>query len=134
MILFIEKGIRGGISVCCNRYSEANNKYMPEYDASDTTKSLLYLDVNNLYGWAMAQPLPLEGFEWADTAIDVTSVLDDSPIGYILQVDLEYPEVLHDLHKDFPFCAEHRVSPASELSKLMANLYNKKEYIHHSSN
>ncbi|KAG5883795.1 hypothetical protein JTB14_036672 [Gonioctena quinquepunctata] len=103
--------MEGGISVCSNRFSESNNKYMPNYDPSKPTKSLLYPDVNNLYGLAMSQPLPFGGSKWADTNIDVTMIPDDSSVGYILRVDLEYPKNIHDLHKDFP--------PTSKLSKLM---------------
>ncbi|XP_074035264.1 uncharacterized protein [Leptinotarsa decemlineata] len=125
---------RGGISVCCNRYSEANNKYMPTYDPTKLSKYIMYFDVNNLYGWAMSQFLPYGGFEWVDTNIDVSQIPDDNPEGYILQVDLEYPEGLHDLHKDFPFCPEHRAPPNSKLTKLMPTLYNKTEYTLHYRN
>ncbi|XP_066157596.1 uncharacterized protein [Euwallacea fornicatus] len=85
-IMFIEKGIRGGVSVCSSRYSEANNKYMFDYDPVKPSKYLLYLDVNNLYGKAMCEPLPYGGFEWIeDTNFDVLTIPDDSPVGYILQ-------------------------------------------------
>ncbi|CAH1109243.1 unnamed protein product [Psylliodes chrysocephalus] len=134
MVMFIEEGIRGGISVCCNRYSEANNRYMETYDPTKSTKYLFYLDVNNLYGWAMSQFLPYDGFEWVDTNIDVTQIPNDAQEGYVLQVDLEYPEGIHDLHKDFPFCAEHSVPPGSTLTKLMSTLYNKEKYILHYRN
>ncbi|XP_050516505.1 uncharacterized protein LOC114341853 [Diabrotica virgifera virgifera] len=130
MILFMEKAIRGGISVCSGRMSEANNKYMPNYDPAQPSKYLMYFDVNNLYGWAMGEPLPYGGFEWMDAKdIDVMSVPDDSPVGYMLQVDLDYPRKLHDLHSDFPFAAEHRKALGSNHTKLMTTLYNKKEYI-----
>ncbi|CAG9833236.1 unnamed protein product [Diabrotica balteata] len=126
-IMFIEKAIRGGISQVSNRYSEANNKSKP-------SKYVLYLDVNNLYGWAICQFLPYGGFEWVDTNIDVLSIPDDGDTGYILQVDLEYPEHLHDLHRDLPFCCEYRVPPRSKLPKLMTTLYHKKEYTLHYRN
>ncbi|XP_050500679.1 uncharacterized protein LOC126888603 [Diabrotica virgifera virgifera] len=130
MILFMEKAIRGGISVCSGRMSEANNKYMSNYDPAQPSKYLMYFDVNNLYGWAMGEPLPYGGFEWMDAKdIDVMSVPDDSPVGYMLQVDLDYPRQLHDLHSDFPFAAEHRKALGSNHTKLMTTLYNKKEYI-----
>ena len=54
MYLFIEKELRGGISYIAKRYSEANNKYMKNYDPKNSSKFLTYLDVNNLYGWAMS--------------------------------------------------------------------------------
>ena len=59
MHLFIEEGIRGGISVICNRYSKANNKYLPNFRQDEESKY-----ANNLYGWAMSQPLPMDSFAW----------------------------------------------------------------------
>ncbi|XP_072388760.1 uncharacterized protein [Diabrotica undecimpunctata] len=138
MVLFYENAIRGGISVCSNRFSEANNKYMSEYDPKKPSKYLMYLDVNNLYGFAMQQLLPYGGFKWVDdvTSFDVTSIPDNSDIGYVLQVDLSYPQELHDKHKDFPFAAERSVPPSGgvKLSKLMTTLNDKKEYTVHYKN
>ncbi|CAH1101833.1 unnamed protein product [Psylliodes chrysocephalus] len=136
MIMFIEKAIRDGISVCSNRFSEANNKYKTNYDPSLSSKYLMYLDVNNLYGWAMCEPLPYDGFRWVDdiTNFDPMTIPDDSEDGYILQVDLEYPRKLHDLHKDFPFAAEHRKPPGSKLNKLMTTLHDKSGYTIHYRN
>ncbi|CAH1106760.1 unnamed protein product [Psylliodes chrysocephalus] len=139
MFLFVEKGIRGGLSqVCSKRRSHANNRYMPSYDTSKTDSYLMYFDINNQYGYAMSQPLPYAGFEWADTNIDVTTIPDDAAEGYMLEVDLEYPEHLHDHHKDIPFCAEH-INPKTskppktckELTKLMATLHSKTKYVIH---
>ena len=61
---FIEKGMRGGISYIANRYGKANNKYMKTYDEKAPSKYVMYLDANNLYGWAMSQYLPTGGFRW----------------------------------------------------------------------
>ncbi|CAG9836278.1 unnamed protein product [Diabrotica balteata] len=70
----------------------------------------------------MGEPLPYEGFEWMDHRdFDVMSVPDDSPVGYILQVDLEYPRTLHDLHSDFPFAPEHRKAEGSNLRRVRIN-------------
>ena len=60
----VEKGLRGGISYIANRYSKPNNKYMCDYDKGKESSYLMYLDANNLYGWAMCQPLPTGGFKW----------------------------------------------------------------------
>ena len=58
MFQFIEKGTRGGISCIANRFGEANNKYMKEYNKEKPSKYIMYLDANNLYGYAMSQYLP----------------------------------------------------------------------------
>ena len=64
MYLFIEKGLRAGISYINERYSEANNKYMKNYDPEKLSKFITYLDLNNLYGWAMSGYLPYNRFKW----------------------------------------------------------------------
>ena len=110
MFQFIEKGLRGGISYIANRHGEANNKYMKEYDEMAPSKYIMYLDANNLYGWAISQYLPTGGFRWMTekqiNKIDLSKYKEDSDKGIILEVDLEYPEELHDLHNDYPLAAE----------------------------
>lgn len=64
MFQFIEKGMRGGISYIANRYGKANNKYMKSHNEKEPSKYIMYLDANNLYGWAMSQYLPTGGFKW----------------------------------------------------------------------
>ena len=64
MLLMVEKGIRGGICHAIHRYAKANNKYMIYYDENKEISYILYLDANNLYGWAMSQKLPVNGFKW----------------------------------------------------------------------
>ena len=56
--LFIEKGLRGGISYNANRYAKANNKKMKNYDPKKLSKFVTYLDMNDLYGLAMRSYLP----------------------------------------------------------------------------
>ena len=95
MLMMFEKGIRGGISQISKRYAEANNKYMKEFDKTKPSTFIQYLDANNLYGWAMSQKLPTHGFKWMDVC-NLTSVKKllekkDTKIGYIFEVDLEYP-------------------------------------------
>ena len=63
MLLMVEKGTRGGICQAIHRYAKANNKYMKNYDKNIESSYLTYLDANNLYGWAMSQKLPVNGFK-----------------------------------------------------------------------
>ena len=106
MYLFIEEGLRGRISMISNRFSKANNPYVPDYDPTQENFCVMYFDANNLYGWAMSQSLPTGEFDWlADQEIaelDITDVEDDNEENCILEVDLQYPTELHDLHNDYP--------------------------------
>ena len=63
MLLMFEQGIRSGITQAVRKYTAANNPYMGDkFDPNEDTTYLQYLDANNLYGWAMSQPLPTGGF------------------------------------------------------------------------
>ncbi|XP_070159453.1 uncharacterized protein [Polyergus mexicanus] len=94
------------------------------YDSSEPSSYLMYFDINNLYGWAMCQSLPYENFRWVDNvmSVDLMSVTSDSPIGYILEVDLAYPSDLHDSHADLPFCPTRDKPPGKRDEKLLATL------------
>ena len=132
MFQFIEKGMRGGISYIANRYGKANNKYMRgEYDQKAPSKYIMYLDANNLYGWAMSQYLPRSGFKWLTEKqinnINLVKYNKNSGKGSILEVDLEYPKELHNLHNDYPLAAERvRVNKdmLSKYCKKIATKYN----------
>ena len=104
MFQFIEKGMHGGVSYIANRYGKANNEYMKKYDEKAPSKYITYLDANNLYGWAMSQYLPTGGFRWLTenkmSKIDLAKYKEDSKKDVILEVDLEYPQKLYDLHND----------------------------------
>ena len=63
MLVMVEKGLRGGIRYAIHRYGKANNKYMKNYDKNKELSYLIYSDTNNLYGWAMSQKLPVNGFK-----------------------------------------------------------------------
>ena len=69
MFQFIEKGMRGGVSYIANQYGKANNKYMEEYNEETPSKYVMYLDANNLYGWAVSQYLPTGNFRWMTVKI-----------------------------------------------------------------
>ena len=139
MLLMFEKGIRGGISMISNRYGEANNKYMGQgFNRNKLIKYLMYLDANNLYGCAMSLKLPTYGFKWLTSGEmeklfnnKVVQVWEKTPC--ILEVDLEYPENLHDLHNDYPFCPE-RVECKNGVEKLIPNLKDKTKYVIHYKN
>ena len=94
MHLFIENGLRGGMSMVSQIYSKANNPYLKDYDRSKPTSYIHYLDANDLYGWAMNQPLPIGKFKWLKNddinLLDIESIDVDLRKGYILEVDLEY--------------------------------------------
>jgi len=136
MVLFVERGIRGGLSQCSHRYARAINKYMPSYDPSKPSSYLMYYDVNNLYGWAMCQPLPYADFRWVENiaSFDVMSVASDSAFGYVLEVDLAYPKNLHDAHADLPFCLTCDKPPGKREIKLLATLFDKQRYVMHYRN
>ena len=144
---FFERGTRGGISVITHRYAKANNPYMKVYNSEDDTSYIMYLD--NLYGWAMVQPLPYGGFRW----VEPKHYTQKEPgIGYIYEVDLEYPEELHDLHNHYPCAPESMkvsddmLSPycksikedykisSGNVAKLIPSLYDKKHYVLHEKN
>ena len=134
-LLMIEKGIRGGISIISNRYGKANNKYMKDYNKKEASKYLMYVDANNLYGWAMSQKLPIHSFKWMTDKeiknlfkVQVVQFWERTPC--ILEVDLEYPEELHDLHNDYPLCPE-RVECDKGVKKLIPNLRHKNNYVVH---
>ena len=127
--LFIEKGLRGGISYIAKRYAKANNKYMNDYDPKKPSTFISYLDMNNLYGWAMSEYLPYEGFKWLKTfdQFDVMSFSEKILIGYFLEVDLKYPDELHELHNDYPLAPEKLAVSSDMLSKYCKEIADKHE-------
>ena len=108
MYLFIEKETRSGIFYIAKRYSKANNKYMSDYDSNKPSTFITYLNKNNFYGWARSEYLPHSEFEWLKNVdkLDVMSINKKSDVRYILEVDLEYHDELHELHNDYPFAPE----------------------------
>ena len=129
ILLMFEEGIRGGISMITKRYSKANNPFMvKDFDKNSQTKYISYLAANNLYGWAMSQPLPVGNFEW----MSEEEQKNWKNHSCILEVDLEYPEELHDLHNDYPLAPERL--KVNGVEKLIPNPYDKEKYIVHHEN
>ena len=152
MYLFIEKGLRGGISMVSHRHARANNPRRENYDPSQPNSFLQYLDANNLYGWAMSQPMPTGGFQWTDYTDQILETLATANHGFILEVDLAYPPALHADHNDYPLAPEKMTVSKDQMSpyqkmlidglgvssisceKLVPNLMNKSRYVVHYRN
>ena len=149
--LFIEKGLTGGIYYIGKRYAKASNKYVNDYDHKKPSAFISYLDINDLYGWALTEYLPYNEFEWLKNVdeFDVMPITKKSPIGYFLEVDLKYFDGLHELHNDYPLAPE-KLGVLSDISsnyctkiadkyeikvgdikKLIPNLANKTNYVVH---
>ena len=114
MILQLENNIRGGIaSVIGDRYVK-----------SDENKKILYIDANNLHGWAMSQNLPYDKMKFFDNVNleDNFKTSDDNEIGYFFEVDLKYPDEVKQKTKNFPFCPENKFSPQDIFTNNMKKL------------
>ena len=134
MLLMVKKGIRGGICQAIHRYAKANNEYMKSYDKNIALSYLMYLDANNLYGQAMSQKLPVNGFKLVNELSkfneNFTKNYDEnSNKGYFLEVDVEYPKSLFNLHKDLPFLPERE--KILKCNKLVRNIRDKEKYVVH---
>jgi len=129
MHLFVERGMRGGISMVGKRYAKANNPLVEGYNPAEPTTYIQDLDANNLYGWAMSLHLPKSGFHWKrvmPTEEQIMKLKPNAKRGWILEVDLEYPEELHDAHYSYPLAPEKKATDPRKMSeyqhRLMTNL------------
>ena len=134
--LMLEQGIRGGISQVNLRYASANNSHMKEkFKPEEEISYILYLDMNALYSYSMDQPLPYAEFTWlTETEIqnfNLMSYSKDEEYGFILEIDISYPQELHDLHCDYPFLPIKEKPPGSKQEKLLLTLNSKKNYVIH---
>ena len=102
---------------------------MNDYDPKKSSTFTSYLDMNNLYSWAMSEYHPFEGFKWLKNVdeFDVMSISEKSPIGYFLEVDLEYPDELHELHNDYPLAPEKLAVSSDMLLKYCKKIADKYE-------
>ena len=137
MLLMVEKGIKGGICHPIYRYAKANNKYIKDYDKNKESSYLKYRDVNNLYGWAMSQKLPVNNFEWIEDTFQfnedfIKNYNEESNEVYFLKVNVQYLEKLHELHNHLLFLPERL--KIKKVEKLVANLHDKTEYVIHIRN
>ena len=143
MLMMFEKGIRGGMTHISKRYAEANNKYMKDFNPDKPSSFIQYLDANNLYGWAMSQALPTNGFKWMKdlTKAKVIRILEKvncsmtNPIkktGYIFEVDLEYSHDLWESHNDYPLAPEKL--KVNGVEKLISHFKSRKNYVIHYRN
>ena len=157
MYLFMENSIRGGISMISHRFAKANHTLLPDFKVDEKLQHLIYLDCNNLYGGSLSQYLPTGGFNWPDVEAYPIETIDewllpipsDSPKGYIYEIDIDYPQHLHDEHNCYPLAPEKLVVRPDMLSpfvrekfpdfndtveKLVPNLMPKSRYTVHYQN
>ena len=122
MLLLFERGIRGGIGEAIAEYKKANNKYMKNYDNTKASSYLMYVDANNLYGYAMSKKLPAGDFQWVEdisifTEDYIKNYNENSDTGYLLVADITYPKDLHENHIIYHFCLRK-----SKLTKVLSYL------------
>ena len=107
------------------RYANANNPLVPGYDPSKPKKYIMYLDANNLYGWAMSKPLPKRDFKWKrvmPTEEEILKKKENAKNGWILEVHLEYPAELHEEHNSYPLAPEKKAMKKEWMSAYQKRL------------
>ena len=134
-----------------HRHAIANNPQMQNYHPEQPTSYLMYLDSNNLYGWAMSQPMLTGDFHWVNYTDQILETPADADHGFILEVDLDYPTSLHRAHNDYPLAPEkltitkdqmsryqqkliEELGTSFECEKLVPNLMDKSRYVLHYRN
>jgi len=109
------------------KYAKANNPYVDGYDHTKPNSYLMYFDANNLYGWTLSQPLPTGLMCWLDedeiARFDLSSVPIDGEKVYMLEVDLEYPQELHETHNSYPIAPSHQNVQDDDLSAYSQGLH-----------
>ena len=134
MLLMVEKGTRGGICQAIHRHAKANNKYFKNYYKDFISSHLMYLVPNNLYGWAMSQKLPVNGFKWIEkisrfNKTFIKNYNENSDIGYFFKVDIDYSEKLFNLQKYLTFLPERK--KVHEVEKLICSKEDKEKHVMH---
>ena len=90
----------------------------------------MYLDVNNLYGWAMSKKSPVNNFKWENDLSRfnknfITNYNKNSDVGYFFEVDIKYPKQLSSFHKDLPFLPERK--KLGKVEKLVCSIEDKEK-------
>ena len=134
MLLMMEREIRVAISHVVDHYAKANNKYMKEYHKSKESLYLKYWDVNNLYGWALSQKLPVNNFEQTREISHFNEGFIKNYNGeiderYFLEVDVQCSKPLHELHEDLTFLSI--IVEIEKVEKIVTNLYHKNKNVIH---
>jgi len=123
IIHFLESGIRGGLSFINTRHKRVVNKDLE----IKKEEAIRYIDANNLYGLSQLQKLPYSNFEWLPkyhtATFNPNNIDDNGAKGFILEVDLEYPDDIHYTHNDFPLAPEHNSIELDDLSEYSRNCY-----------
>lgn len=131
-LLMVEKGVRGGMAVLNKRYACANNPYLEDYDFTQPNSYLLYIDFNNLYGFCLKQKIPVSDFKYENPdQVNWMNQPIDADKGYILEVDVSFPENTHDQLQDVCPLPDHKVPPGGKVKKLIASLEPKERYVVH---
>ena len=134
MYRFFEDSIRGEVAMISNRVADANNKYLPDtYNETKPSTYIMDYDKLGLYASTMLEHLPVGKFRWAkrlklEYLEDLARKGENLPegMGAHLEVDLDYPEHLHELYNDYPLAPERVLINGME--KLTPNLGNKRNY------
>ena len=153
MYIFFVKVTIGRIFNISNRYSKGNNRYFKYYDPKPESKYIIYLDTNNLYGYAITKFLPTNEFKWVDPSeFDLNKYTSTSSKGCVLEVDLEYPNELRKLRNGY-FLTSDKIEikrevlpeyqlniaylyniPIGNVKKLVLTLFDKENYVLHFEN
>ena len=152
MYMFFEKNMRGGVFYISNRYSKASNKHLKSYDPNQEFKHIIYLVANDLYGFAISQFLPTDGFKWIDPKeFDMNKYTKISSKGCVLKVDLEYPKK-REVHNKYSLAPNKKEItkemlssyqlkfvysdniPIGSVKNLVPNVFDKEKYVFHYEN
>lgn len=124
---FVKRGQRRGKSFIGHKHAMANNPLVPNYDPLKPLSYIQLLDANNLYGWAMSQPLPKGGFRFLKERelehLDILNIPDDNHKGYLVEVSLRFPKKINDMHNNFPLAPEKKCITNDQLSPYAKALW-----------